>query len=203
MVSARGVAYFALLVSLASAVVCVVGLAGLQSVCQDDIDSLVQSLSQRTAAVEAAVAAADNSTVALFNATQPPFRNFASTLAQSSSFMTCAKRYSLSWWAWVLQVVSLIATPIALTGGRLPAMGLPLLLATTALLVMQTEVCTRSMGLRSYSPAGQSGWASTVLAGFIMAAASSWLLILSLPQQLRAEERRREQLGALAKEIQL
>lgn len=127
----------------------------LQSVCQDDIDSLVQSLSQRTAAVEAAVAAADNSTAALFNATQPSLRNFASTLARSSSFMTCAKRYSLSWWAWVVQVASLIAVPVALTGGRLPAMGLPLLLATTALLVMQTEVCTRTMGFRSYSPAGQ------------------------------------------------
>lgn len=49
----------------------------------------------------------------------------------------------------------------------------------------------------------QSGWASAVLAGLIMAAASSWLLLLSLPQQLRAGEQRREQLGALAKEIQL
>lgn len=42
-----------------------------------------------------------------------------------------------------------------------------------------------------------------MLAGLIMAAASSWLLLLSLPQQLRAGEQRREQLGALAKEIQL
>lgn len=127
----------------------------LQSVCQDDIDHVIHDLSQRTAAVEAAAAAADNSTVALFNATQRPLRDFASTLARSSSFVTCAKRYSLSWWAWVLQLASLIATPIALTGGRLPAMGLPLLLATTALLVMQTEVCTRSLGIRSYGPAGQ------------------------------------------------
>lgn len=49
----------------------------------------------------------------------------------------------------------------------------------------------------------QSGWASAVLAGFIMAAASSWLLLLSLPQQLRAGEQRREHLEALSKEIQL
>lgn len=49
----------------------------------------------------------------------------------------------------------------------------------------------------------QSGWASTVLAGFIMAAASSWLLIFSLPPQLRADEKRRDQLDAVAKEIQL
>lgn len=53
------------------------------------------------------------------------------------------------------------------------------------------------------SPVLQSGWASTVLAGFIMAAASSWLLIFSLPPQLRTEEKRREQLDAVAKEIQL
>lgn len=53
------------------------------------------------------------------------------------------------------------------------------------------------------SPVLQSGWASTVLAGFIMAAASSWLLIFSLPPQLRADEKRRDQLDAVAKEIQL
>ena len=35
--------------------------------------------------------------------------------------MTCAKRFSLTWWAWVLQVASLVAIPVALTGGQLPA----------------------------------------------------------------------------------
>ncbi|PRW57656.1 transporter SEO1 [Chlorella sorokiniana] len=166
MLSARGVAYFALFLSVASAVVCVVGLAGVQRECEDDTS------------------------------------NLASTFAQSGSFTTCAKRYSLNWWTWVLQEVSFIAIPVALTRGRLPDMGLPLLLAITALLVLQTVVCTRTIDFRSNSPDGQSDWSNTMLAGFIMAAASSWLLIFSLSPQLRAEEARRDQLDAGANKMQ-
>lgn len=42
-----------------------------------------------------------------------------------------------------------------------------------------------------------------MLAGFILAAAANWLLLFCVPPQLRAQERRHEQMGALAKEMQL
>ncbi len=68
---------------------------------------------------------------------------------------------------------------------------------------LSSALCPARRPPHPSQPPLQTGWANAVLAGFIMAAASSWLLIFSLPQQLRVEERRREQRGALAKEIQL
>lgn len=69
------------------------------------------------------------------------------------------------------------------------------------LVVINTVLCNKQVGMHSYSSANQSNWASVVLAGLITACISQYLLMFSTPGYMRSIQRGAD--GPLAKEVEL
>ncbi|GAB4813301.1 hypothetical protein N2152v2_000347 [Parachlorella kessleri] len=164
-----------------------------------DLQARIAPMQQQSASS----AQQDSLVISVVNSTNHMFGSFARNLAQSSSFATCARIYSLHWWAWALQLGCFVATLVALLGGRMGTWGLPLLLVTTTAVVLEMEVCNRQTGMRSFSQPNQSSWAGAVLGGFIVACVANYLFIVSAPALMRAEAQLEAHGSPLSKEIQI
>jgi len=105
MATASGLVKVMVLVSLVltatALVVMVTGLAGLQSVCTDWHDSMLADFQARVAPLQQQSgpegSQQDSLVISVVNSTNHMFGSFARNLAQSSSFATCARMYSLHW----------------------------------------------------------------------------------------------------------
>ena len=89
-----------LVLTATALVVMVTGLAGLQSVCRDWHDSVLSDLQARIAPLQQQSrdsSQQDSLVISVVNSTNHMFGSFARNLAQSSSFATCARMYSLHW----------------------------------------------------------------------------------------------------------
>ncbi|GAB4813295.1 hypothetical protein N2152v2_000341 [Parachlorella kessleri] len=139
---------------------------------------------------------AKNITQTTVNQTQEKLNTLLAKFAHSHGFVTCARIYSLPWWALVCQLVLFLACSISLCSSScMRAAGHPLLLFTSTVVVLDMLICNTLVQATTYdtSPEGSdshmSSWRSVTLAGFILACVANYLYLFSAPSLLKAREK--------------
>ncbi|KAL6768342.1 hypothetical protein F751_6544 [Auxenochlorella protothecoides] len=201
---------FAGFLLLTSLVLILLGQAGLQARCKDLNEQALQRYNDMVAREAAAAtpsnqtALSANVTAAVTNATTHGFRQVLKIMSQSSSFVTCARLYSLNWWAWVFQIMQAIWMVVAMTGSRWVSNAPAFLLISATLGVINTVVSTNLLGMASFSPMLQTSWESVNLAGFIIATAAQYLFILFGPSHAKSQlGERASKAGPLSSDLQI